>query len=43
MREGYVPGTSVTGGTRFSNNKDIWIVPESLDKYIKFPQDGVFV
>jgi len=43
MREGYVPGTSVSGGTRFSNNKDIWIVPESLDKYIKFPQDGVFV
>jgi hypothetical protein len=43
MREGYVPGQGVTGGTRFSNNKDIWIVPESLDKYIKFPQDGVFV
>jgi hypothetical protein len=43
MREGYVPGTSVTGGTRFSNNKDIWIVPETLDKYIKFPQIGVFV
>lgn len=43
MREGYVPGTSQTGGTRFSSNKDIWIVPETLDKYIKFPQNGVFV
>ena len=43
MREGYTAGNSFTGGTTFSNNKDIWIVPESLDKYIKFPQDGVFV
>jgi hypothetical protein len=43
MREGYTPGNSVTGGTTFSTNQDIWIIPESLDKYIKFPQTGVFV
>ena len=43
VREGFEPGKSFTGGTTFSNNQDIWIVPESLDKYIKFPQDGVFV
>jgi hypothetical protein len=43
VREGFEPGQSFTGGTTFSNNQDIWIVPESLDKYIKFPQDGVFV
>jgi hypothetical protein len=43
MREGYVPGSSFTGGTTFSNNQDIWIIPETLDKYIKFPQTGVFV
>jgi hypothetical protein len=43
MREGFVAGNSVTGGTTFSSNQDIWIVPESLDKYIKFPQNGVFV
>jgi len=43
MREGFTAGNSFTGGTTFGNNKDIWIVPESLDKYIKFPQIGVFV
>ena len=43
VREGFEPGKSFAGGTTFSNNQDIWIVPESLDKYIKFPQDGVFV
>lgn len=43
VREGFDPGKSFTGGTTFSNNQDIWIVPESKDKYIKFPQDGVFV
>jgi hypothetical protein len=43
MREGYVAGNSFAGGTTFSNNQDIWIIPESLDKYIKFPQNGVFV
>lgn len=43
VREGFEPGKSITGGTTFSNNIDIWIVPESKDKYIKFPQNGVFV
>jgi hypothetical protein len=43
MREGYAPGNAFTGGTTFSNNQDIWIIPETLDKYIKFPQTGVFV
>lgn len=43
MREGYVAGNSFTGGTTFSNNQDIWIIQETLDKYIKFPQIGVFV
>jgi hypothetical protein len=43
MREGYTTGNSFTGGTTFSNNQDIWIIPETLDKYIKFPQNGVFV
>ena len=43
MREGYVAGNSFAGGTTFSNNQDIWIIPETLDKYIKFPQIGVFV
>jgi hypothetical protein len=31
------------GGTAFSNNRDKYVIPESEDKYIKFPQDGVFV
>lgn len=31
------------GGTAFSNNRDKYEVPESNDKYIKFPQDGVFI
>jgi hypothetical protein len=43
MREGYVAGNAFTGGTTFSSNQDIWIIPETLDKYIKFPQTGVFV
>jgi hypothetical protein len=43
MREGFVAGSSFTGGTTFSNNQDIWIIQETLDKYIKFPQTGVFV
>jgi len=43
VREGFEPSKSFAGGTTFSNNQDIWIVPESKDKYIKFPQDGVFV
>ncbi len=43
MREGFTIGNSFTGGTTFSNNQDIWIIPETLDKYIKFPQNGVFV
>ena len=43
MREGYATGNSFTGGTTFSSNQDIWIIPETLDKYIKFPQTGVFV
>ena len=43
MREGFKTGQSFAGGTRFSNNQDKWIIPESEDKYIKFPQNGVFV
>ncbi len=31
------------GGTTFSNNRDKYVLPETLDKYIKFPQDGVFL
>jgi hypothetical protein len=33
----------IAGGTRFGSNTDKYIVPESQDKYIKFPKDGVFV
>lgn len=33
----------IRGGTSFSNNRDKYEVPETLDKYIKFPQTGVFV
>jgi len=33
----------IRGGTVFSTNRDKYEVPESLDKYIKFPQNGVFV
>ena len=43
MREGYTTGNAFTGGTTFGDNQDIWIIPETLDKYIKFPQTGVFV
>jgi hypothetical protein len=31
------------GGTRYINNRDKYIESETLDKYIKFPQIGVFV
>jgi len=44
MRIGYKPGTGVSaGGTTFSSNRDKYIIPETEDKYIKFPQTGVFV
>jgi len=43
MREGFTTGNNFSGGTTFSNNQDIWIIQETLDKYIKFPQIGVFV
>ncbi|CAB4133586.1 Putative Ig [uncultured Caudovirales phage] len=33
----------IAGGTGFKSNTDKYIVPESLDKYIKFPHNGVFV
>lgn len=33
----------IRGGTNFSTNRDKYIKPESKDKYIKFPQNGVFV
>ena len=33
----------VRGGTNFSTNRDKYVKPESKDKYIKFPQNGVFV
>jgi len=42
-REGDPGKGGVRGGTAFSNNRDKYIVPESEDKYIKFPQNGVFV
>ena len=35
--------SGIAGGTQFATNVDKYIVPESLDKYIKFPQTGVFV
>lgn len=33
----------VRGGTAFTTNRDKYVKPESRDKYIKFPQTGVFV
>jgi hypothetical protein len=42
-REGDPGKGGVRGGTAFSNNRDKYIIPESEDKYIKFPQNGVFV
>jgi hypothetical protein len=42
-REGDPGKGGVRGGTAFSNNRDKYIKPESEDKYIKFPQNGVFV
>ena len=33
----------IRGGTAFSTNRDKYVKPESKDKYIKFPQNGVFV
>lgn len=35
--------TGIRGGTNFSTNRDKYIKPETKDKYIKFPQNGVFV
>ena len=42
-REGQPTGVSARGGTAFSNNRDKFIEPGTEDKYIKFPQNGVFV
>ena len=33
----------VRGGLSFFTNRDKYVKPESRDKYIKFPQNGVFV
>jgi len=33
----------VRGGTNFSTNRDKYVKPETKDKYIKFPKNGVFV
>lgn len=33
----------IRGGTNFSTNRDKYVKPETKDKYIKFPQTGVFV
>lgn len=30
------------GGTRFSNNRDMYLPPESLDAYLKFPKTNVY-
>ena len=43
MRTGYSSANASTGGTTFRSNRDKYIIPETLDKYIKFPQTGVFV
>lgn len=43
MRQGFSANNSSTGGTRFRSNQDVYIVPESQDKYIKFPKTGVFI
>jgi hypothetical protein len=42
-KEGDPTVGGVRGGTAFGNNRDKYIIPESEDKYIKFPQNGVFV
>lgn len=42
-REGDPGEGGVRGGTAFSNNRDKYTKPEAEDKYIKFPQNGVFV
>ena len=42
-KEGQPTGISARGGTAFSNNRDKFIEPGTEDKYIKFPQNGVFV
>ena len=42
-KEGDPTAGGVRGGTAFSNNRDKYIEPETEDKYIKFPQNGVFV
>ena len=43
MRTGYTSSNATTAGTTFSSNRDKYIIPETEDKYIKFPQTGVFV
>ena len=42
-REGDPGQGGIRGGTAFSNNRDKYVEPEAEDKYIKFPQNGVFV
>ena len=42
-REGDPGEGGIRGGTAFSNNRDKYTKPEAEDKYIKFPQNGVFV
>ena len=42
-KEGDPTVGGVRGGTAFSNNRDKYMEPETEDKYIKFPQNGVFV
>ena len=42
-REGDPGSGGIRGGTAFSNNRDKFTEPETEDKYIKFPQNGVFV
>ena len=37
------PTTFDGGGTKFFSHRDNYYVPESSDKYLKFPQIGVFV
>ena len=43
MRTAYTSSNATTAGTTFSSNRDKYIIPETEDKYIKFPQTGVFV
>lgn len=34
---------AIRGGTNFSTNRDKYVKPDTKDKYIKFPKNGVFV